>query len=179
MPNPNPIQKVLHPILSSGNAAQQLYAILDGARDENIFSRLVVADIDSACLLRGDQAIDLAEVAPYLLRLQQEKPFTSWILENYWGKSWGIVLESPATLRDLKRHFRKFLVVYTEEGNPLYFRYYDPRVLRVYLPTCNEEELKTVFGPVTRYLVEGENGDHLLEYTLVEGKLAQRSMPLE
>ena len=37
-----------------------------------------------------------------------------------------------------------------------YFRYYDPRVLRVYLPTCNARELQTVFGPVLRYLVEDE-----------------------
>jgi hypothetical protein len=30
----------------------------------------------------------------------------------------------------------------------LLFRYYDPRVLRVYLPSCRPSELETVFGPV-------------------------------
>jgi hypothetical protein len=176
MSNLFPIRKLLHPTLYSGEEDQHLYAILDTARGEVIFSNLVLADSEVTCLLRGDQAIDLADVAPYLFRLEQKNPFTNWFLENYWGKSWGILFESPEKLSKLKRHFRKYLVVYTEEGKPLYFRYYDPRVLRVYLPTCNEEELNIVFGPVTRFLVEGEKADELLEYTLVDKKLVMRSL---
>lgn len=54
----------------------------------------------------------------------------------------------------LRRHFRRFLRVTDEQGQPLMFRYYDPRVLRVYLPTCTAEELALVFGPVSAYLIE-------------------------
>ena len=67
------------------------------------------------------------------------------------------MIESPAGLRELGRHFQAFIMVYDPQGKPLYFRYYDPRVFRIYLPTCNESELKTVFGPVNSFYVEGED----------------------
>ena len=51
------------------------------------------------------------------------------------------------------------------EGENLYFRYYDPRVLRIYLPTCNQEEMATLFGPVTAYLLEDKDPDLLLRFT--------------
>jgi hypothetical protein len=38
------------------------------------------------------------------------------------------------------------------------FRWYDPRVLRVYLPTCTENELDMLFGPLSSYFVE--DGEH-------------------
>ena len=46
-------------------------------------------------------------------------------------------------------------------GERVYFRFYDPRVLRVYLPTCSSSELKGVFGPVGRFVVEGPEGQAL------------------
>ena len=70
-------------------------------------------------------------------------------------------------------------MVYDEDGKPLYFRYYDPRVLRVYLPTCNESELKTVFGPVTHYWVEGEDGNSMIEYSQADDELIERIIPFE
>ncbi len=59
-------------------------------------------------------------------------------------------------------------MVYDEEGKPLYFRYYDPRVLRAYLPTCNESELQTVFGPVNHYYAEGKEQNQLIEFGCTE-----------
>ena len=81
------------------------------------------------------------------------------------NKSWGIFLRSEASLEPLQRHLRKFLMVYTEDAKPLYFRYYDPRVFRVYLPTCTEMELKTIFGPVACFLAEGPSENSLIEFT--------------
>ena len=39
-----------------------------------------------------------------------------------------------------------------------------PRVLRVYLPTCNAKETEQFFGPIEHYLVEGETPDKLLQF---------------
>src|SRR5262249_7471285 len=44
-------------------------------------------------------------------------------------------------------------------GNELYFRFYDPRVLRTFLPACTGAETKRFFGPVGIYLMETENGE--------------------
>ena len=64
--------------------------------------------------------------------------------------------------------------VYDDKLRPVYFRYYDPRVFRVYLPTCNREELETIFGPAVKFFAESEDADSLIEYSLMEGKLNQR-----
>jgi hypothetical protein len=166
MPNANQIQKAIHHLFrqEEGRPLLGTYAILDAARDDKIYPALTEADTESLCLYLGDKAEELAAVAPYLLSLTQEDPFTRWLMNNGWGKNWGIFLRSSASLKELQRHFRKFLMVYDEKGTPLYFRYYDPRVLRVYLPTCNQAELQTLFGPVFRYCIEGKTEKQLIEY---------------
>ncbi|MDD2735376.1 MAG: DUF4123 domain-containing protein [Desulfuromonadaceae bacterium] len=134
----------------------KVFAILDGASVPSLIPNLATFEPEYICLYRGELEPDMAEVAPYLVILERESDFTKWLLSNGWGEHWGIFGVTQADLPTLRKHFRKFLMVYDESGKSLYFRYYDPRVLRVYLPTCNAGELKTVFGPVLSYLVEDE-----------------------
>jgi uncharacterized protein DUF4123 len=112
------------------------------------------------------------------VKLAKDHPFTYWLLAKGWGDSWGIFARSPAVLRELRHHFRKFLMVYSPDAKPLYFRYYDPRVLRIYLPTCNAEELETVFGPVESYTLEDADPDTLLKLTSSEGALHTQKIAL-
>jgi hypothetical protein len=51
------------------------------------------------------------------------------------------------------------------------FRYYDPRVMRTYLPTCNSDELAAIFGPVDSFLVEDESGESILRFQVASGSL--------
>jgi hypothetical protein len=154
----------------------QLYAILDAARDTRIHSRLCESRIEAVSLFRGDKALELADVAPYLVPLHREDDFIDWLLTYGWGNSWGIVVETTAGLRELRRHFQGFVMAYDPQGKPLYFRFYDPRVFRIYLPTCNESELKTVFGPVSSFYAEGEDPNWLIQYVLAAGKLVERKV---
>jgi hypothetical protein len=71
------------------------------------------------------------------------------------------------------RHLRTFLITHDEEGKPLYFHFFDPRVLRVYLPTCNAEEVSKVFGPVISYSLEGEESNTALRFRIVSNSLRQ------
>src|SRR5713226_9129724 len=116
---------------------QSVYAILDGASIADLPGRLRAAKEDHCCLYRGELEPDLAEVAPYLVKLRRDSPLTHFIFAKGWGKHWGIFAVTPVGLEALRRHFRRFLRVRDHGGQVLYFRYYDPRVLRVYLPTCN------------------------------------------
>ena len=147
-----------------GRAPLKVYALVDAARSESIYPKIMDAKVENVCLHRGKMAKELACVAPYLVQLQSEDPFTQWLLDSGWGKSRYVFVRSSATLNELKRHFRTFLTVYDEEGKSFFFRFYDPRVLRVYLPTCNENELEIVYGPVTRYYLEGKEENQLIEY---------------
>ena len=117
----------------------------------------------------------MAEVAPYLVKLDGDSPFTEWVLDKGWGNHWGVFAESGADLHSLRQHFRGFLTVHDASGKPLLFRYYDPRVLRTYLPTCSGEELNTMFGPVDAYLVEDESGAALLRFSLKNGTLVKQA----
>jgi hypothetical protein len=148
-----------------------VYAILDGARNPRIHRALQEFEGDYRCLYRGQLSARLQRAAPYLVRLVDVAPFSRWLLEQAWGDSWGIFLQARSEIDDLRRHFRRFLVVEDYRGRRLYFRYYDPRVLRVYLPTCVGMELTTVFGPVERFVVEDENPNVALEFRRRQGRL--------
>lgn len=147
-----------------GNGELTLYAILDGAADPELRQQLWQHQVAHLCLLPGEPEPEMAQVAPYLARLEPETTFTDYVLEG-WGRHRGIFLLSGASGRELRRHFRNFIVVHhPTDGRPLYFRFYDPRVLRVYLPSCNASEASALFGPVARYLVESDDGTTLLRF---------------
>jgi len=68
--------------------------------------------------------------------------------------------------------------VQTEDGRELYFRFYDPRVLRIFLPTCNAEEAATFFGPVRQFLVEAQDAETLLQFSLLRGTVTREPVPV-
>jgi len=139
------------------NENSQVYAILDAARDESIYP-VVMDHTGEYCCLYGAQIPEvLAKTAPYLVRLRQKDTFTDWLINEGWGNGWGVFLETSATMEELSQHLRQHLKVQTEEGNELFFRYYDPRVLRVYLPTCTEAEADLFFGPVESFIMEAKD----------------------
>lgn len=158
---------------------QHAYAILDGASVPDLLDRLYELEPEHVCLYRGELEPDMAEVAPYLVKLEREAQFTDWVLAEGWGQHWGIFAVSSVELDALRRHLRGFLMVYDPDNKPLYFRYYDPRVLRIYLPTCNSEELKTVFGPVESYFLEDENSEMGLRFSYSNGELHQEKLLLK
>lgn len=135
---------------------ESAYVVLDGASVPGLLEKLAAAPEEHACLYRGELPPDLARVAPYLVKLRRESPLTDWILTEGWGNHCGIFAVTTVGLEALRRHFRGFLRVKDPDGKILYFRYYDPRVLQVYLPTCSRSEIKIVFGPVLRYIAEDE-----------------------
>lgn len=181
MPYTQNLQKIDHHLFRpvEGRDASITYVILDAAIDESIYKKIKDEGHQDGCLYYGTKGQELAHVAPYLIHLKPGDAFTKWVLNAGWGNSWGIFLESPATPEQLKRHFRRFLMVYDENATPFYFRFYDPRVFQVYLPTCNVKELKTVFGPVKAYFLESEDGD-LIEFRCAKDfKLTQNVINLQ
>lgn len=152
---------------------QQIFALVDAARDKGIYDRLAAADNKILPLFSGSKASELALVGPYLAHLENGDALAQWLAEKGWGKSWGVYCLSSESIDKLKRHFYSMLKVFDEEGNCMFFRYYDPRVLRVYLPTCNAAELQLFFGPVDRFYAEAEEEGVTMEYSVANGKLVQ------
>lgn len=140
------------------------WVILDGARDERIVRAVDRSYQEKCCLFAGNISPQLKSVAPYLVRFDRGDDLTDYVLENGWGNAWGVFFSSSASLETLRKHFRKFLRVTDESGRRLLFRYYDPRVLSVYLPTCNNEELTTIFAPIERFILGSGDGAQATEY---------------
>jgi hypothetical protein len=148
-----------------------VFAILDGARDERIYGAVHGCRLQKRCLYSGDLPWQLKMTAPYLVQLEKGDPFTQRLIDNGWGDSWGIFLRTETGIEQLRRHLRRFLRVRDESGRRLIFRYYDPRVLRIYLPTCWTSEIEEFFGPVSAYLAEGESTEEVLEFRRESGSL--------
>lgn len=165
------MEQKLERILFSENL--YTYAILDGAAIPDLLMKLFELRPPHVCLYRGELDADLAEVAPYLVNLIPGTKFTSWLLSNCWGKHWGIFVHSPYPNVELRKHFRKFLTVHNEDGNPLLFRYYDPRVLPKFLPTCHKDELGLFFGKVKSYYAESDDARDLVRFQFPNNELKQ------
>ena len=166
--------RVLKQLLSR---KEPLFAILDAARDPMVLVRLMECKEQYQSLYEGTKGERLAAAAPYLVALSPKSPFLETLVREGWGKSWGVYLTSQVPFAEVRKHLRRFLTVKTEEGKELLFRYYDPRVLRVFLPTCTPEELSTIFGPVASFLMEAEESCQMLRFEFDGRHLKEQETP--
>ena len=124
----------------------RIYAVLDCARHPAIHDLIARSYREKSCLFAGDLHPELERAAPFLLELQPGDSLTDEILRRGWQDAWGILVRTESTFRSLRRHLRSLLRVSTEDGRFHLFRFYDPRVLLIYLPTCTGAELELIFG---------------------------------
>lgn len=146
-----------------------IYVLVDGARDDRIYGAVLAAYDNKACLYSGALPPDLEMTAPHLVEVDPGSRFAARVLTEGWGESWGLFIECDAGLTNLRRHLRQFLIVLDERNARLIFRYYDPRVLRVFLPTCTPRQLAQFFGPVQRWVMEDEDPEKALEFVREKG----------
>ncbi len=165
-------------ILWPDGPRQNVWMIVDGARTIDVFRFLLECHLEYACLYSGPLAPDLEIAAPYLVQLDHDYRDTQRLIRKAWGNSWGVFLRSETSLKKLRRHLQEFLVVRDTKGTRMVFRYYDPRVLRVYLPTCVTAELRTVFGPIECFWTESESPEYMLDFRVHNGALEQQTVCL-
>jgi Domain of unknown function (DUF4123) len=158
---------------------RDIWMILDGARDSRIFSMLLECRLEYLCLYSGSLTPELEMAAPYLVQLDYEHRDTRRFIRQAWGNSWGVFLRCDSHKDRLRRHLRTLLVARDTRGNRLVFRYYDPRVLRVYLPTCTPEEVSEVFGPIQCFWAEDQTSDRILEFAFDRVRLTPKTHSLE
>lgn len=141
--------------------AGTLYAILDAARDPLIPVRLSECGEEYQSLYEGLKGERLAAAAPYLVALPKGSAFLETLIRDGWAKSWGVFLTCDRQFAEVRKHLRHLLTVELEVGKRVRFRFYDPRVLRIYLPTCTFTERSQFFGPIESFMCEAEGVDQL------------------
>jgi hypothetical protein len=163
LPPPAPRQPRLQDLLAKD--FQPLYALLDAAREPSVLKVILESKEEHQSLYEGPQGAQLAHFAPYLIRVPQKSALLDTLAQQAWSKSWGVFVTCDMPLKELRTHFRHFLTVKLPDGSQVYFRYYDPRVLRLFLPTCFPEETTQFFGPVKHFLMEAEDPKLALHFT--------------
>jgi len=162
-----------------GKQDSTVFALLDGASSPKLVKLLYDNKPEFCCLYPGELKADIAAVAPYLVRLEAGKEFTGIVLKEGWGAHWGVFVSSAADLRALRDHFREFHKVELPDQRTVIFRYYDPRVLRIFLPVSNQPELATFFGPVQTFIVEGESAETGIKFGLAGHALKAQPFQLK
>jgi hypothetical protein len=161
-------------------SGQQLFAVVDGARDPRIWDMLIDTGLEQVCLLAGSLTPALAAAAPRLVHLSARARLTRLLFESGWSAHWFVLLrtEPYVTLQQLHHHLRTLLRVRDEAGRILLFRFYDPRVLRTYLPTCTKVEASAVFGPIAEFVCAGEDASDTITFAQTRsGASAHRFTP--
>lgn len=152
-------------------SGERLYGVVDAARDRDLaFAAPKQFGQTIEWLFVDGDATHMQGVAPYLVPIAfgPKYPFEGSGYLDLWarklGNSCGILLVSSADPKALREHLGGLFRVTDERDHKFYFRFYDPRVLRVYLPTCTADEARQFFGPVRHILVEAEKKDRLKAY---------------
>jgi hypothetical protein len=171
---PAPRQPRLQDLLAKD--FQPLYALLDAAREPSVLKVILESKEEHQSLYEGPQGSQLAHFAPYLVRVPQKSALLDTLAQQAWSKSWGVFVTCDTPLKELRAHFRHFLTVKLPDGSQVYFRYYDPRVLRLFLPTCLPEETTQFFGPVKHFLMEAEDPATALHFTRTPAGAAQKEL---
>jgi hypothetical protein len=150
-------RKALEALRASGTP---LFAVLDAARTKQVLRLLQSSEEQHQSLYEGPEAKKLSSVAPYLLSLPANCTTLEHLVSQGWGQYWGIYLSCQLPFKELRRHLRRFLLVESAETREqLYFRFYDPRVLRVFLPTCTNQQREAFFGEIECFWLESPKGE--------------------
>jgi hypothetical protein len=156
-------------LLGHAVSATPWFAIIDAARAAS-------AGLRTESLYAGELGTMVVDVAPHLVSFDFNSAFAQWLFDR-WGGHHGILLQAKAPFDELRKHFRHYLLVKDEAGKKYRFRFYDPRVLRAFLPACSFEEAKGFFGPVDCYYAATREGQSVHAFGWGPRGLTTRELP--
>ena len=111
-------------------------------------------------------------MSPHVVELRPDDPLTLAWRRDGWGHAWGLWIESRGDLHRVWRRLRHFTQAKLPDGEgPVLFRFWDPRVFRVYLPLVEPGEIEPWFTDIDAYVAEAEDGRGAVRYALSGGTL--------
>lgn len=156
-------------------AAGRLYAVIDACDTPVVPEKArELGETRAVSLYRGTADEQYWAFAPYLFAVDGE--LLDWIAADLWTEPWGIFAVADGDIEAVRRHFRRFLLVQAPDGEQWYFRFYDPRVLSTFLPSCSQIQLNDLFSDVAGYICTDSTGE-LLFLSLAEGS-SSRKQPM-
>lgn len=165
------IQRLWSPL--DDGSKPNVFMILDCARDKRIEPLINNSKLEQSCLYAGKLTYKLKRSAPHIVKLSENSTFTSEILTHGWGNNWGVFLlaDQKTSIKTVRANCRRLARVKSISGKSLVFRYYDPRVIRLMLPACNQFEVDCILGESISLLIEQDKENsqpQKLGFTLFE-----------
>jgi hypothetical protein len=142
---------------------QPVFAVLDTRREDRLPAFLQAFGVQHVSLCEDEGREPNAD-APYAALLPKRSQLWPVLMKEGWGKNWGIYFNSDGDLPTVCEHLRRTLALQDDDDRLLYPRFYDPRVLRVIIPACTPEESAAFFGPISRFVVEGDDLDNPIQF---------------
>lgn len=157
------------------------YAIIDSAQRVGFHQRLDKYGVDYRSLYEGHAEGNLPEIAPLLVsfsestdshrvraqadiqKLAQERPAVS-------------IIETTLTTDELAKHLRRFHTVQLPEQKAMILRWYDTRILPVWMETMSEAQRAGFAEGITRWTAYDRFGDEI-ELPLPAERPAFASLP--
>ena len=157
----------------------RLFAVLDCAVDPRLYDHAARLEPQmSRCLFQGRLHPAVKQVSPHLVELTPDDPLTRLWRAEGWGAHWGVWISSGASLHQVWRRLRHFTQATLPSGEgPLLFRFWDPRVLRSFLPLVEPDQIGDWFEDLDAYLVEAPDGVGALQFELRGGALTSSPQP--
>lgn len=124
---------------------EKLYAIIDGAAEDELLPMLAELDPAVSCLYAEPVQDELVAIAPYLVQVNDE--VKRWLTTR--DSFWGFYCISDASLKEVRHHLRKHLQAMIEgQEEAVFFRFYDPRNIWVLCDLLNDWQLNNFLGPI-------------------------------
>jgi len=148
--------------LAPSRETWSLYGVLDAARDPRVRVLLAEGIDEHASLYEGAEGAILDEVAPYLVRFAPDSKLLERLVTEGWGRAWGVFAQSAMGSKDVRRHFRRFLMVKDETTDErMFFRFYDPRVFPEFFSVATPRQQSELLEGLSSMSMETEAG-HVL-----------------
>jgi RHS repeat-associated protein len=146
------LRRIAPSYLTEAADAGSLYAVVDGCAVPAISDLArTLGPERAACLYLGDAAANYGDKAPYLLRV--DSALAATLGDGASGPAWGCFVVSSSGFEAVRRHLRGWLTVNSPEGEAWLFRFWDPRLLPIFLRASLPDELNAFFGPIDAFAV--------------------------
>ena len=125
------------------------YLLLDSSQIPDLYARLfqMAQNTIPHALYLTTRYADLASVGPVLVAVKPNGPLARAFSEEWQARA-GIWLETVADEADLIAHLRSLIHVQLEGDVSALFRFYDPRITRLWLANLMDAERDRLMGPV-------------------------------
>ncbi len=135
----------------TNTTSESLYMIIDCAHDPRIYPA-ILQTLNAKCCLFTEEKISesIKAVAPFLVKIKQMDEFMRWCVQEGVHRNWMIFFTSKIHhVSDLRLHLKRFSIAQGPEGKQYFFRFYDPRVLPVFLMSSETDR-----GEMLRHIVK-------------------------